>query len=153
VLEGVANPDNMGGVFRNAAAFGVDAVLLGPGCCDPLYRKAVRTSMAATLRVPYARTRPGPDRLDEIRAAQFALVALTPRLVAEPLEAFASRPLPQKLAFLVGAEGPGLDAEIEAAADYRVAIPLEPGVDSLNLAVAIGIVLYQLRVARVSIGS
>jgi len=144
VLEDVANADNVGGVFRNAAAFGADAVLLSPRCCDPLYRKAVRTSMAATLRVPFVHLADWPAALGRVRAAGFALVALTPRDGAEPLDAFASRPHAAKRALLVGTEGAGLTAEAESAADYRVSIPIAPHVDSLNLAVAVGIALYRL---------
>ena len=144
VLEGVANADNMGGVFRNAAAFGAGAVLLDPACCDPLYRKAVRTSMAATLRVPFARLVRWPDQLADIRREGFRLVALTPREGAEPIDAFASRPRASKLALLVGAEGSGLSPAVEASADCRVSIPIRRDVDSLNLAVATGIALHLL---------
>src|SRR5438067_403106 len=77
VLEGVSNADNVGGVFRNAAAFGADVVMLSPTCCDPLYRKAVRTSMGATLRVPFVQLSEWPAALQHLRAAGFQLVALT----------------------------------------------------------------------------
>ena len=144
VLEAVANPDNVGGVFRNAAAFGADAVVLSPSCCDPLYRKAIRTSMAATLRVPFARAEEWPGPLAEIRAAGFTIVALTPHDPAEDLERFVeSHPL-WRVALLVGTEGAGLTAAAEAAADYRVRIPIRPEVDSLNVATATGIALYRL---------
>ena len=143
-LDGVGNADNVGGVFRNAAAFGVDAVLLGPTCCDPLYRKAIRTSMAATLRVPFSRVDDWAAALALLRAAGFAIVALTPREPAEDLAAFAARPRPGRVALLIGAEGAGLTSESEAAADYRVRIPIRPDVDSLNLAVACGIALERL---------
>ena len=79
VLEAVANPDNVGGIFRNAAAFGADAVLLSPSCCDPLYRKAIRTSMAATLQVPFARLADWPRGLGALGARGFTIVGLTPR--------------------------------------------------------------------------
>jgi len=144
VLEAVANADNIGGVFRNAAAFGAGAVLLSPSCCDPLYRKAIRTSMAATLRVPFARVEDWPDGLSEIRARGFAIVALTPRVGSQPLDVFAGGPRPDRLALLVGAEDQGLSAAAEAAADYHVRIPIAPDVDSLNLAVATGIALSWL---------
>ncbi len=144
VLEAVGNADNVGGVFRNAAAFGAGPVLLSPTCCDPLYRKAIRTSMAATLRVPFARIDPWPDALSVLRAHGFALVALTPRDPAEDLEAFASRARGEKLALLVGNEGAGLTPAVEATADYRVRIPIRSGMDSLNLAVAAGIAIYRL---------
>ena len=148
VLDGVTNADNVGGVFRNAAAFGVDAVLLCPASCDPLYRKAIRTSMAATLRVPFARlTEHAADwraSLAALRGRGFTLVALTPREPARDLDEFAASERPARLALVVGGEGAGLSAESEAIADYRVRIPIERDVDSLNLAVAAGIALHQL---------
>lgn len=147
VLDGVANADNIGSVFRNAAAFGVDAVLLTPDCCDPLYRKAIRTSMAATLRVPFARVDGWPRGVAELRAAGFSLVALTPRQPSRSLEEFVASVesgRPERLALVVGAEGRGLTPDIEAAADYRVCIPISASVDSLNLAVATGIALARL---------
>ena len=79
-LERVANADNVGGVFRSAAAFGAGAVLLDPASTDPLYRKAIRTSMGAALQVPFARAEPWPAALTELRDLGFAVVAMTPRL-------------------------------------------------------------------------
>ena len=143
VLEDATNADNVGGAFRNAAAFGADAVLLSPACCDPLYRKAVRTSMAAVLRVPYAHLTPWPEGLEELRAEGFTVAALSLRKPAIPLERFAQSP-PDRLALLVGTEGAGLTGRAEAAADMRVRIPIRAEVDSLNLAVAIGIALSRL---------
>jgi tRNA G18 (ribose-2'-O)-methylase SpoU len=145
VLEGVTNADNVGGVFRNAAAFGVDAILLSPTCCDPYYRKAIRTSMAATLRVPFARRRDWPAALAEVRAAGFRLVALTPRAPSEDLRVFLARSDVSRVALLVGTEGDGLTSAAETMADHRVCIQIRPEVDSLNLAVATGIALYALR--------
>lgn len=144
VLEGVSNADNVGGVFRNAAAFGADVVMLSPTCCDPLYRKAIRTSMGASLRVPFVHATEWPATLPLLRAAGFRLVALTPREPSDPLDTFALRPRAPKIALLVGAEGPGLTAAVESAADERVRIPLARGIDSLNLAVATGIALEHL---------
>ena len=144
VLEGIGNADNVGGVFRNAAAFGADAVLLSPSCCDPRYRKAIRTSMGAALRVPFAHLDEWPVALTRLRAAGFSLVALTPREPSEPIDTFASRPRAPKIALLVGAEGDGLTAAVESAADDRVRIPIARGIDSLNLAVATGIALEHL---------
>jgi tRNA G18 (ribose-2'-O)-methylase SpoU len=145
VLEGVGNADNIGGVFRNAAAFGADLVVLSPGCCSPLYRKAIRTSMGATLRVPFVHLDDDwPDALMVMRTAGFVLAALTPREPAEPVDEFARRPMPPRLALIVGAEGPGLTPSIESSADHRLRIPIAPGVDSLNLAVATGIALEQV---------
>lgn len=145
VLEEVGDADNVGGVFRNALAFGAGAVLVSPGCCDPLYRKAIRTSMAASLRVPFARVEPWPGGLDLLRRAGFALVALTPSAEARDLAAFARDPArPSRVALLAGAEGPGLSPATLALADAKVRIPMAPGVDSLNLATATGIGLHQL---------
>jgi tRNA G18 (ribose-2'-O)-methylase SpoU len=154
VLDRVADPDNVGSVFRSALAFGVDAIWLGPGAADPLSRKAIRTSMAATLRVPFAalRATPGeasrepvatwPDCLDHLRGRGFDLIALSPR---EPGLELASCARPeQSFALLVGAEGDGLTADVEARATRRLRIAMRPGVDSLNLGVAAGIALYSL---------
>jgi tRNA G18 (ribose-2'-O)-methylase SpoU len=147
VLEAVTNADNVGAVFRSVAAFGADGVLLSPTACDPLYRKAIRTSMAAALSVPFARVAEDawPAAIRRVRAAGFAIVALTPREPSEPLHVFTARPRPPRIALLVGTEGAGLTSEVESEADYRVRIPLAEHVDSLNLAVAAGIALYCLK--------
>ena len=143
VLEGVTNADNVGGVFRNVAAFGADGVLLSPACCDPLYRKAIRTSMGATIRVPFSRIDEWPSGLADLRATGFTVVALTPRRPAQTLDQFAAG-RPARLALLVGTEGAGLSEEAGAFADARVRIPIGEGVDSLNLSVATGIALARL---------
>jgi tRNA G18 (ribose-2'-O)-methylase SpoU len=143
-LDGVGNPDNVGGVFRNAAAFGVDGVLIGPTTCDPLYRKAIRTSMGATLRVPFARVDLWQQAAASLREHSFTTVALTPRAPSEDLEHFATRPRPDRLALILGHEGHGVSPEVEASADFRVSIQIRPEIDSLNLAVAAGIALYRL---------
>lgn len=142
ILEGVTDPDNVGAVFRNAAAFGAAAVLLSPTCCDPLYRKALRTSMGAALRVPYARLEPWPGVLADLKDAGRTLVALSPRHPSTPLEAFTGEDGGRPLALLVGTEGAGLSADAEALADRRVRIAMSADVDSLNLAVATGIALH-----------
>jgi tRNA G18 (ribose-2'-O)-methylase SpoU len=151
LLEDVGNADNVGGVFRNAAAFGVDAVVLSHGCADPLYRKAIRTSMAATLRVPFSVV-PFADlwtaALTRVRVAGFQLVALTPRPDAIDLETWAAGGRRERVALLLGTEGDGLREESEALADVRVKIPLRAGVDSLNVAVASGIALHRLLAVR-----
>jgi tRNA G18 (ribose-2'-O)-methylase SpoU len=143
VLEEVANADNVGGIFRNAAAFGADAVLLSPGCCDPLYRKAIRTSMAAALRVPFARLDDWPADLAVLDRGGLEIAALTPDASAVPLDDFAPA-APGRLALLVGAEGAGLSAGALAAARHRVRIPINRDVDSLNVSVAAGIALSRL---------
>jgi tRNA G18 (ribose-2'-O)-methylase SpoU len=144
VLESIANADNVGGIFRNAAAFGVGGVLLSPACCDPLYRKAIRTSMAATLAVPFARLSDWPSALSLLESRGYCVVALTPREPSETLRTFAARVRPAKLALVLGTEGEGLSLTAEAFAHARVRIPIEPGVDSLNVAVAAGIALARL---------
>jgi tRNA G18 (ribose-2'-O)-methylase SpoU len=147
VLEGVSNADNVGGIFRNAAAFGANGVLLSPTCCDPLYRKAIRTSMGAALRVPFAFADAGdwPHVLTRLQAAGITTVALTPRAPSEEIATFAARPRAPRLALIAGTEGAGLTPAVEVGADHRVRIPISDGVDSLNVAVAVGIALHELR--------
>jgi tRNA G18 (ribose-2'-O)-methylase SpoU len=144
VLEGVTNADNVGGVFRNAAAFGADGVLLSPTCCDPFYRKAIRTSMGATLRVPFARIDDWPSGLADVRATGFTLVALSPRQTSVALDEFVESDRPARIALLIGTEGAGLSDGALAASDQSVRIPIRESVDSLNLAVACGIALARL---------
>jgi tRNA G18 (ribose-2'-O)-methylase SpoU len=147
-LEAVTNADNVGGVFRNAAAFEVGAILLSPTCCDPLYRKAVRTSMAAALQVPFARLERWPEELTILRSNGFIVIALTLRGDSMTIDEFTSRFRPDRIALLVGTEGAGLSSAAEAIADHRVRIPISGRVDSLNLAVATGIALSRLSVGR-----
>jgi tRNA G18 (ribose-2'-O)-methylase SpoU len=142
VLFGVGNHDNMGGLFRNAAAFGAGAVLLAPGCCDPLYRKAIRVSVGAALTVPFARFDAGQDPLGVLMAAGFEPLALTP---AGEVRLIDLKP-PQRAAVLLGAEGPGLPAEVMARA-RTVSIPMAAGWDSLNVATAGAVVLHHLAYA------
>jgi tRNA G18 (ribose-2'-O)-methylase SpoU len=145
VLEGVGNADNVGAVFRNAAAFGASAVLLAPGCCDPLYRKAIRVSVAGTLQVPFAWLEPWPVGLLRLRDAGFALIALTPDRTAEQFVDTERRGHgPRRIALLLGSEGEGLTPQVQQMADRRVRIPIAPGVDSLNVATAAGIALHRL---------
>lgn len=149
VLEGVTDADNVGSVFRNAAAFGADVVLLSPSCCDPLYRKSVRTSMGAVLRVPFATLAPWPDALEAVVRGGYTLAALTPHEPARVLAAFAAGVRPRRLALLLGSEGPGLTDAALRHAGLRLRIPMSAAVDSLNLGVASGIALaYLAPVAR-----
>jgi tRNA G18 (ribose-2'-O)-methylase SpoU len=143
MIESVANPDNVGGIFRNAAAFGADGALLDAATCDPLYRKAIRTSMGAVLRVPFARAA-WADALPIVRSSGFTVVALTPHEPAEPLDRFAQHRRGDRLALLLGNEGAGLSGAAAASADARVRIPTTGEVDSLNVAVAAGIALSRL---------
>ncbi len=141
VLEGVGDHENLGALFRNAAALGVDGVLLGPRCSDPLYRRSVRVSMGHVLRVPFAELPgPWPGSLDVLRAAGLRLVALTPDPHAETLAGAGLAG--QRVALLLGAEGPGLTAEALAAADVHVRIPMATGVDSLNVATAAAVAFH-----------
>ena len=143
VLEAVTDADNVGSVFRNAAAFAVGGVLLSSTCCDPLYRKAIRTSMGSALRIPYARVENWPAYIDTLKEKGFTVVALTPGVSALDLGSFA-RQAGQKIAVLVGSEGPGLSERVVEMADVHLRIPIRPEVDSLNLATATGIALYHL---------
>jgi tRNA G18 (ribose-2'-O)-methylase SpoU len=149
VLENVSNADNVGGIFRCAAALGGDAVVLGPHCCDPLYRKSIRTSIGASLRVPFASATAWPGGLERLRRCGFAIVALTPAPDATALDDIAHELASHdRLALLLGAEGEGLTAEAQSAAHYRVRIPIAADVDSLNVAVAAGIALHTLRLPK-----
>ena len=144
--ESVSNPDNIGGLFRTAAAFGVDGVVLDASSADPLYRKAVRTSMGASLRVPYVRVEDWVATLRRFRDAGLTIAALTPAAGALDLNLFAGRlHADERLLLLVGAEGSGLRAESLKAADVCVRIPVTAGVDSLNVVVAAGIAMHRLR--------
>lgn len=143
VLEGVNDHENLGSLFRNAAALGVDAVLLGPHCADPLYRRSVRVSMGHVLRVPFAELPgPWPAALGRLRAAGMRVAALTPAPDAVPLTG--SRLAGERVALLLGAEGPGLSAAALAAAEVRIRIPMTPGVDSLNVATAAAVAFHAL---------
>lgn len=147
VLEDIANHDNVGAIFRNAAAFGAGGVLLNERCCSPLYRKAVRVSMGASLRVAWATTGRLVDELDRLAGAGWAVVALTPDAGATDLAAFAASPAGcGRVALVLGAEGPGLSEEALGAATHRVRIPIGAGTDSLNVATAGAIALYGLSV-------
>jgi tRNA G18 (ribose-2'-O)-methylase SpoU len=120
-------------------------VVVGPGCGDPLYRKAIRTSMGAALRVPFARATAWPEALQDLRASGFTLVGLTPGPGSEPLEDVAADLRARaRVALMVGAEGAGLSAAALGCADVRVRIPMAPGVDSLNVATATAIALYRI---------
>jgi tRNA G18 (ribose-2'-O)-methylase SpoU len=138
-LFGVSNHDNIGGIFRNAAAFGASAVLLDGACCDPLYRKAIRVSVGGALIVPFARFAEGDDALALLENAGFNPIALSPS-GATPLCRLTP---PPRVALLLGAEGHGLAADILHRA-ATVSIPMAAGFDSLNVAVTSGIALHHL---------
>lgn len=145
VLEGVGDHENIGSMFRNAAGMSVDAILFGNGCADPLYRRVVRVSMGHVLRLPFAHLSgtytTWQRSLTELKDAGFHLVSLTPDPAAEHLEdALAGK---EKVALLVGAEGPGLTEHAMRATDVRARIPMAPGTDSLNLATSAAIAFYE----------
>lgn len=150
VLEGVGDHENIGAMFRNAAGLGVDAVLFGNGCADPLYRRAVRVSMGHVLRTPYASfggTHTTWQReLDQLREGGFRLVSLTPDPgavhLADALVDAAGQPW-EKVALLFGGEGPGLTEHAMRATDVRARIPMAQGTDSLNVSTSAAIACYE----------
>jgi tRNA G18 (ribose-2'-O)-methylase SpoU len=138
-LVGIANHDNMGGLFRNAAAFGADAVLLDDSCCDPLYRKAIRVSVGAALTTPFARAGDAESLCRRLTGAGFSVVALSPQGLVD----LADFTPAARTAALFGAEGPGLPQTLLGQVE-SVRIPMARGFDSLNVATASGIVLHHL---------
>ena len=143
-LEGVGNPDNIGGLFRTALAFGADGIVLDPASADPLYRKAIRTSMGAALRVPFTRVADWPNGLAVLRDGGFQIVALTPDAGATNVDEFPVR-AGTRLVLLLGSEGDGLSGGTLRYADARLRIPIDATADSLNVVVAAGIALHALR--------
>ncbi|MDD3346978.1 RNA methyltransferase [Oscillibacter sp.] len=149
VLEGIVDPTNVGAAFRSAAALNIDAVLVTPTCCDPLYRRAVRVSMGTVFQVPWTRIgsacaqwpQPGMERL---RALGFktAAMALSEQAVSIEDERLMAE---EKLAIVLGTEGDGLSPRTIAACDYTVRIPMSHQVDSLNVAAASAVAFWQLR--------
>jgi tRNA G18 (ribose-2'-O)-methylase SpoU len=156
VLEDIVDHTNVGAIFRCVAALGFDGVILAPRCGDPLYRRAVRVSMGAVFSVPYARMDDWREGLAGLRAAGFRLLALTPAADAVPIAAVsvttgpattgpaATRPGDGRLALLLGSEGDGLSARWREQADTSVRIPMNRGIDSLNVAAAAAIACYLL---------
>lgn len=145
VLENVSNADNIGGIFRCVAALGADGVVLGPHCCDPLYRKAIRTSIGASLVVPFADAGPWPGAIERLRSVEYRVVALTPAPDARSIDdAVGEIRTSERVAVLAGSEGTGLTGAALDRADVRVRIPMASSVDSLNVAVAVGIALHRL---------
>ena len=141
-LFGIGNHDNMGGLFRNAAAFGAGAVLLAPDCCDPLYRKAIRVSVGAALTTPFAGFGPQEDPIAVLAEHGFEPLALSPA----GRERLSGLVPPARTALLLGAEGPGLPLAL-LQRTRTVSIPMAGRWDSLNVAVTAGIVLHHLTAA------
>lgn len=160
IVEGVNDHENLGALFRNAAAFGVRAVLLDPSCADPLYRRSVRVSVGHVLLTPFARLEPWPAALDDLHAAGFTLLALAPDShdygQSRPrvgLEELLGTSLGTGVGLLLGAEGNGLSASAVGAADAVVSIPMTTGVDSVNVATAAAIAFYRLSTAQQNVNS
>jgi len=141
-LERVGNADNVGATFRAAAAFGAAGVLLDAACADPLYRKAIRTSMGASLQIGFAADVPWPDTLNGLRSAGWIVVGLT-LAAAEPLAAVLTKIPGQRVVFVLGHEGDGLTDHATASCTHLARIPMSGAVDSLNVAMAAGIALYE----------
>ena len=142
-LIGISNHDNVGGIFRNAAAFGADAILLDATSCDPLYRKSIRVSAGASLNIPFARGGSAEEVLQELAAAGYDIVGLSPN-GREALDEVSFGPRP---ALLFGAEGEGLPPHI-LRRTRSARVPMTPGFDSLNVATASGIALYKVHLDR-----
>jgi tRNA G18 (ribose-2'-O)-methylase SpoU len=144
ILEHVGDADNVGAIFRSAAAFDIDGVLIGPACADPLYRKAVRTSMGAVLTLPFANAEPWPAVLTALADDDWTVAALTPSPDATALGDFVTSRRADRIALVVGHEGTGLSGEAIRASTCRVRIPVRAVVDSLNVAAATAIALYEV---------
>ena len=143
VLENVADPTNVGAIFRSVGAIGADAVLVTPRCSDPFYRRAIRVSMGSVLQVPWTRVGDWDELSATLESAGFhtAALALTPGAI--PLTEFAAAP-PGRVAMVLGAEGEGLTADALAAADTVVTMPMRHGIDSLNVAAASAVAMWAL---------
>jgi tRNA G18 (ribose-2'-O)-methylase SpoU len=146
VLEDINDHENLGVIFRCAGSLGLDAVLLSPRCCDPLYRRSVRVSMGHVLAVPWTWLEPWPDGIAALRRGGFTLAALTPAADSEPLGGWTPAP-GERVAVLLGAEGPGLSPAVLAGADRRLRIPMRSAADSLNVASAAAIAFYAVTAA------
>ena len=144
VLEDLVDHTNVGAVFRNAAALGVDAVVVSPACADPLYRRSVKVSMGTVLAVPWTRADDWPDALDRLHSLGFRLLAMSPDPAGVALSAADLTP---PVAVLLGTEGDGLTAAAVGRCDGSVRIPMAGRVDSLNVAAASAVVLYALAVS------
>lgn len=143
VLEGLNDHENLGAIARSARALGVDGLVLDPTTADPWYRRAVRVSMGELLYLPVARAWSWPADLAVLQAAGFTVAALTPAADAITLAELVGR-RPDRVALLLGAEGPGLSAAAQSAADVRVRIPIRVDVDSLNVGHAAAIAFAAL---------
>ena len=147
VVEGVNNPTNLGVILRAAAALAVDAFFLDPTCCDPLYRRAGRVSMGEAFALPYARLDPLPEGLQPLHDAGVLLLALTPSPDADDISEL-TLDADDRVALMLGAEGPGLSDAALGAADRHLRIPMSGAVDSINVGSAAAVAFYALAQAR-----
>ena len=147
VLENINNPTNLGVILRCAAGLGIDAFLMDPTCCDPLYRRSGRVSMGEAYRLPYCRLDRFPDGLAPLSRAGFTVLALTPAPDAIGLDQLRLEP-DEPVAVMLGAEGPGLSTGAMAAADLRIRIPMSNPVDSINVGSAAAVAFYGVGLAR-----
>lgn len=151
VTEALANADNVGSVFRNAAAFGARMVVVDAESCDPLYRRAIRVSVGAALSLPFARVSRATEALEILRARGYLTVGLTPDPAAPTLAAVAAELRAEsKLALFLGTEGAGLGEGVLGRVHTRACIPMAAGMDSINVAAATAVALYALREGRAS---
>ena len=143
VLVDIENPTNIGAIFRSSAALGMDAVLLSRGCTDPLYRRAARVSMGTVFQIPWTYIDEWPSGIDLLHRHGFTTAAMALTEDSIPLQEFHPTP-EQKIALVLGTEGPGLCAETVSACDVSVRIPMRHGVDSLNVAAASAVAFWHL---------
>jgi tRNA G18 (ribose-2'-O)-methylase SpoU len=143
ILENVADPTNVGAIFRSVAAIGADAVLVTPRCSDPFYRRAIRVSMGTVLQVPWTRVGDWATTRELLTASGFHIAALALTDASVPLKEFAAS-APARVALVLGAEGEGLTSEALAAANTIVRIPMAHGIDSLNVAATAAVAMYAL---------
>lgn len=149
VTEALANADNVGSIFRNAAALGAGLVVVDAESCDPLYRKAIRVSVGSVLSLPFARVDRATSALAALRARGYLTIGLTPARSAPPLGEVAARAAAApRLALFLGAEGEGLGAGVLGGVDLRARIPMSAGMDSINVAAAAAVALHALQERR-----
>lgn len=144
VLEDIVDHTNLGAIFRSAAALGVDAVLVSPRCADPLYRRSIRVSMGGVFQVPWARVDDWGHGLDALRRAGFTLAAMELTDSARPIDEVAAEGI-ERMALVLGTEGAGVSEPTLSAVDLAVMIPMRAGVDSLNVAAASAVAMWELR--------
>lgn len=145
VIEDVVDHTNVGAIFRSAAGIGADAVVVSPQCADPLYRRSVKVSMGTVFQVPWTRAESWPGALDELRGLGFVVAGLALRPDAVSLDDFATRHREGTVALVMGTEGDGLTRAALEHVDEAVVIPMRGGVDSLNVAAAAAVAMWELR--------